>query len=108
MIKTFVDEAILGNTWEKVWQVTTPLVQDENFDVLVHKAEGGNLPTIHWGTRKTHFPNSQAIGSDGVDMWRTTIADLTKNTLYYFYIDVGTSEADYGRTGIYSVRTLAD
>ncbi|MBA7644308.1 hypothetical protein ES703_52050 [subsurface metagenome] len=108
MIKSFVDEAILGNTWEKIWQVTTPLVQDENFDVIVHKAEGGNTPTIHWGTRKTHFPNSQGIGSNGVDTWRTTIADLTKNTLYYFYIDVGTTKVDYGRTGIYTVRTLAD
>lgn len=107
MIKAFVDEAIKENTWEKIWQVTTPLVQDENFDILVHKAEGGNTPTIHYGTRKTHFPNSQGIGPDGVDTWRTTIADLIKNTLYYFYIDVGTSENDYGRTGIYSVRTLA-
>ncbi|MBA7642501.1 hypothetical protein ES703_50196 [subsurface metagenome] len=108
MIKSFVDQALLGNTWEKIWQVTTPLVQDENFDILVHKAEGGNTPTIHWGTRKTHFPNSQGIGSDGVDTWRTTIADLIKNTLYYFYIDVGTSGEDYGRTGIGSVRTLAE
>jgi len=108
MVRTFIKEALLDNTWEKIWQVTTPLVQDENFDVIVHKAEGGNLPTIHWGKSKTNFPNSQAIGGDGVDTWRTTIADLTKNTLYYFYIDVGTSADDYGRTGIYSVRTLAD
>jgi len=107
MIKSYLDQAILLNTWEKIWQVTTALVGDENFDVIVHKAEGGDSPYIHWGKSKTHFPDSQAIGADGVDTWRTTIADLTKNTLYYFYIAVGASADDYGRTGIYSIRTLA-
>ena len=105
MVRTFINEAILGNTWETIHHVTTAIVQANNFDVLVEKLEGGNHPTVYWGTRQTHFPNSQGVGSDGVNIWRTTIAGLTKDTLYYFYFDVGTSATDYGRTGIYSQRT---
>jgi len=107
MVRAFINESILGNTWERVHKVTTSVVGAESFDVHVFKAEGGNTPVCRYGTRKTHFPDSQAIGPDGVDQWHTTIAGLTKDTLYYFYIDVGTTATDYGRTGIYSQRTTA-
>lgn len=108
MCRAHVKEAILGNAWEKIWQVSFPLIQDENFDILVHKAEGGDTPHFKYGTRATYMPNDQAIGSDGVDTWRTTIADLVANTDYYGYVYVGASGDDYGRTGIYKIRTLAD
>ena len=107
MCKKHIEESILGNVWERMYQVTTSVIGASNFDVHVFKEEAGNVPTIHYGTRKTHFPDSQAIGADGVDQWHTTIAGLLADTLYYFYIDVGTSETDYGRTGIYQVRTAA-
>lgn len=107
MVKEFIDEAIEGNAWERIHHVTFPLTQAENLDVRVEKAAGGNNPYARYGTRKTYFPDSQIIGSEAGDFWRTTIAGLTANTLYYFYFDVGTSETDYGRTGIYMVRTTA-
>ncbi|MBA7572830.1 hypothetical protein ES708_14617 [subsurface metagenome] len=107
MIKTFVDEAILGNTWEKLYQVTTSENLANSFTVTLHAATGLTPPTVHWGTSKTHFPGSQDIGEIDGGNYATTIAGLTKNTLYYFYIDHGTTKVDYGRTGIYSTRTLA-
>jgi len=107
MVRRHIVEALLTNVWERIHHVTTPLIQANNFDVRVEKAAGGNTPVCHYGTRKTHFPNTQAIGSDAGDFWRTTIAGLTANTLYYLYIDVGTTATDYGRTGIFQVRTLA-
>lgn len=106
MVREHVKEGILNNVWERIHHVTTPLIQDDSFDVRVEKAAGGNMPVVYWGTRKTFFPDSMAIGSEAGDFWRTTIPGLTADTLYYIYVDVGASKVDYGRTGIYSVRTL--
>lgn len=108
MCRAHIKEAILGNEWEKIWQCTFPNILDESFDVYVHKAEGGNNPHFIYGTSPTYMPNDQVIGADGVDAWITTIADLTPNTDYYGYFEVGASAADYGRTGIYKIRTLVD
>lgn len=105
-VRVHIVEALLTNSWERIHKVTTSIITADSFDIHVFKAEGGNKPYIHYGTRKTHFPDSMAIGADGVDQWHTTVAGLAKNTLFYFYIDVGTSASDYGRTGIYQVRTL--
>lgn len=107
MVREHIKEAIKGNTWERIHNARTALVLANSFDILVTKAEGGNVPTIHWGVSKLYMPNSQGIGADGVDEWRTTIAGLIANTGYFFYLDVGTSPTDYGRTGIYYQRTTA-
>jgi len=47
------------------------------------------------------------MGDTGGDNWEITLTGLTASTLYYFYIDVGSSGTDYGRTGIYMNRTTA-
>jgi len=107
MVKEFIDEAIDGNAWERIHHVTFPLILATAIDVRVEKAAGGNTPYARYGTRKTYFPDSQVIGSEAGDFWRTTIADLTANTLYYFWFYVGTSGTDYGRLGVYMARTLA-
>lgn len=105
MVKEFIEEKILGNTWERLTDVTTGGVGAAGFDVMVDKAAGGNAPTVHYGTRRTHFPDSAVLADQGGDVWAVTLAALTGDTVYYFYIDVGTSAADYGRTGIYQQRT---
>lgn len=107
MVKEFIDEAVAGNTWERIYNATFSAVGANNFDVTIKKAEGGNTPTCYYGTRKTYFPDSQGVGADGVDTWITTIAGLTASTLYYLYFSVGTPGTDYGRTGIYMQRTTA-
>jgi len=107
MVSTFVKEAILGNTWERIHHGSTSDVLTTTFVAIVHKAMAGNAPTVYWGTRKTHFPNSKVLDSAGGDTWQNLIDGLTKDTLYYFYFGVGTTKVDYGRTGIYSQRTAA-
>lgn len=107
MIKTFVNEKVLGNAWERIHHITFPLTQANNLDVRLEKAAGGNTPVVHYGTSKAWMPNSQAVGSEAGDFWRTTIAGLVKDTLYYFYFTVGASGTDYGRTGVYQQKTAA-
>lgn len=107
MCKVFITESILGNAWERLRNCTVDGVGDTDFNVHVQKIGGGNAPTCHYGTRKTHFPNSQALIDEGGATWGETLSGLTADTLYYFYIDVGTSGTDYARTGIYQQRTTA-
>ncbi len=107
MIKTFVDEAILTNTWTRIHNLMIHPVVATGFHVTVEKVSAGEVPTIYWGTSKTHFPNSHVMEDETGDRWKYTVDGLTKNTLYYLYVDVGTSGTDYGRTGIYSQRTAA-
>ncbi len=107
MIRSFINEAILGNTWERLYQAIVSGVVAVGFDVSIKKTSGGNAPTLYWGTSKTHMPNSLAMTDMTGDLWSATAGSLTANTLYYFYIDVGASGADYARTGIYSQRTTA-
>ena len=47
------------------------------------------------------------MADEGDGTWITDVGGLIKNTLYYFYFDVGTTATSYGRTGIYSQRTPA-
>jgi len=107
MIKTFVDEAILTNTWTRLHTVTMGTITQTDFVAFVGHDDGGTAPVLHYGRRKTHFPDTFTMTVYGTDIWAAQPAGLTKDTLYYFYIDVGTSASDYGRTGIYSVRTIA-
>lgn len=105
MCQEFITEIIAGNTWERLEGVAVSGVVGDLFTVTVNKAAGGNAPTLWWGTRKTHFPNSVAMADLGGDEWRNNCSGLTAATLYYFYIDVGSTGTDYGRTGIYQQRT---
>lgn len=107
MIRTFINQAILGNTWERLRNATVDGVAANTFNVHVQKIGGGNAPTCHYGTRKTHFPDSQVLGDEGGATWGAGLAGLAADTLYYFYFDVGTPNTDYARTGIYSQRTTA-
>ena len=107
MVKTFVDEAILGNTWTRLSPVTMHTITQTDFVAMVGHDDGGTAPVLHYGTSKTHFPDTFDMTVYGTDIWAAQPAGLTKGTLYYFYIDVGTPATDYGRTGIYSVRTAS-
>jgi len=105
MVQAYVKERMLCNTWERLFNAHNFGVSDTTLTVDVEKAAGGNAPTLHYGTRKTHFPNTEVMGNVGGDIWRADLINLTAKTLYYCYVDVGTSAADYARTGIYSQRT---
>jgi len=107
MCKAFITEILLGNVWERINHGSTSDVTTTSFVAIVHKGAGGNAPTVRYGTRKTHFPNSVALDSAGGDTWQNLVDGLTKDTLYYFYFDVGATATDYGRTGIYQQRTAA-
>lgn len=107
MVKEYIDEAIDGNTWERLRNGSSANPHATDFEVEVQKVGGGNAPTCHYGTRKTYFPDSEAMDDIGGATWGKTIAGLTASTLYYFYFDVGTPGTDYARTGIYMQRTTA-
>lgn len=107
MIKTFVDEAILGNAWERIHGVWIQTITTTTLRIRLEKVAAGNTPTLNYGTRKTHFPKTMPAEDMGGGYWVFDVEGLTKDTLYYFYIDVGTPASDYGRTGIYSQRTAA-
>ena len=107
MVQEHITEGLLGNTWERLRNVTTSGVAQTTFAVDVQKIGGGNAPTIHYGTRKTHFPYSVVCDDIGGAHWAGWLPALTKDTLYYFYVDVGSSGTDFARTGIYQQRTTA-
>jgi len=107
MVKSFVDEIILGNAWERIHDTSTDTVTTTQFGVGCWKVAAGNAPTVHIGTRKTHMPESFVMTDGGDGTWHAWITGRIANTLYYFYIDAGSSGTDYGRTGIYQQRTPA-
>ena len=105
MVKKHIEEAILGNAWEQIRDVTTENVIATQFYVHCVKDSGGNAPAVHYGVSKTFMPNSVSMADLTGDAWSALITGLTTDTLYYFYIDIGSSGTDYGRTGIYQQRT---
>ncbi|MBA7637384.1 hypothetical protein ES703_45028 [subsurface metagenome] len=107
MVRTHVKEGILGNAWELLHQVEMATITDTDFVAFVGADDGGNAPVLHYGTSKTFMPDTFDMTVYGTDVWAAQPAGLTPETLYYFWISMGTSAADYARTGIYSVRTLA-
>ncbi len=107
MVRAHVKEAILTNTWERIYNVFNVIPGAATLSIDVKKASAGNAPTVRYGTRPTFMPDTQAMGDQGGDVWRGEIAGLAADTLYYFTIDVGASAADFGRLGIYTQRTLA-
>lgn len=106
-VRTHIKEALLTNDWERMRNVDVFGAQKDRFAVQVEKTSGGNVPTVHYGTRKTFFPDSAAMGDQSGDLWGVNVVGLTEKTLYYLYVDVGTSASNYGRTGIYQIRTEA-
>lgn len=107
MVQEHILENILGNTWTRIWAAWFSAIITTSLTVNIAKVSAGDVPTVYWGTRKTHFPNSKAMTDLANDRWFADISGLIKNTLYYFYFDVGTSGSSYGRTGIYQQRTAA-
>lgn len=105
MVKDHVDEAILGNTWERLRNIVVSAVGANGFTVTVTKPTGGNSPTVRWGTRKTFFPDSNAMTDNLDGTWSYAITGLSSGVLYYFTVDIGTSGTDWGRLGIYQQRT---
>lgn len=105
--KEYIDEARLGNTWERIRNYVMLAAGANSIAIRLNKAAGGNVPTIRWGTSKTFFPNSASMVDGGDGTWSYTIPGLTANTLYYITVEVGVSGTDYGRLGIYQQRTAA-
>jgi len=105
MVKRHMEEARLGSTWERLRNCQTYGITDIKADIDVGKAGGGNAPTLYWGTSKTFMPNELVMVDIGGNYWRTQIAGLTTGNEYFYYVDVGTTAVDYGRTGIFQFRT---
>lgn len=107
MVQEYINEDILGSTWERMSDGLSLSPSAINFDARVTKASAGNAPTVRWGTSPTNMPNSEVMLDLGGDLWRATVAPLSASTLYYFTMDVGASPTDWGRVGIYTQRTTA-
>ncbi len=105
--RTFIDEAILGNAWERLSNLRVAGVAATAFGVEVDKAALGNAPTLRWGSSPTFMPESVVMTDLGGDVWHGDTSGLTAENLYYFWVDVGSSGTDYARTGIAAQRTTA-
>jgi len=105
MVKEHIEEGILANVWTRLHDGQSYTPGAAGFSVQCTKVSGGLAPSVHYGTRKTHFPDSEVLADQGGDVWAATLAGLSAATLYYFYFDVGVSGATWGRTGIYQQRT---
>jgi len=107
MAQEHILQAILGNVWTRINHGGSYGVLTTSFKVGCTKAAAGPVPTVRWGTSKTAMLSSNAMANIGGDDWEYTIPALTKDTLYYFTIDVGVAATTWGRLGIYSQRTAA-
>lgn len=107
MCQEHINQAILGNTWTRIRQVSTDTIQTTQFGVGCYKAAGGVIPRLRWGISRTHLPNSVAMTDGGDGTWHAYATSLSQSTLYYFSIDVGVSGATWGRVGLYQQRTAA-
>lgn len=107
MVKTHIDEAIKTNTWTRIRNCVISAVTATSFVVSIGKVSSGSAPVIHYGTSKLYMPSTITMTDQTGGIWRGTVTPLLANTGYFFYIDVGTSGTNYGRTGIYYQRTAA-
>ena len=107
MCREFIKEAIVGNVWKRLHHIAVTAVTSTGFKAEISLPDADATPYIHWGTRKTYMPNMASMDVTTPATPSYTFTGLTPNTLYYFYIDVGTRKTNYGRTGIYWQRTLA-
>jgi len=107
MVKEFIEEILLGNTWERIWNYRLFASTSTTLTPRVTKSAGGNSPIVRWGTSPTNMPNSATMVTTVGDGWEYEITGLTADTLYYLTFDVGASGTDWGRLGIYTARTPA-
>lgn len=107
MCKTHIDEAVLGNAWERISDVVISDITATGALFTITKGSTGNTPDCKYGISKTFMPGSEAFADQTGDSWTATLSGLTANTDYYAYVTCGASGTDLGRTGIYSFRTLA-
>jgi hypothetical protein len=105
MVQNFIDEDILGNTWEPINNLLVSGVGAAGFTVNVTKVSGGNAPTIRYGVSPTALLTTAPLVDQTGNDWEVTLAGLSSDTLYYFTVDVGASATDFGRLGIYTQRT---
>jgi len=105
-VRTFVNEAILGNVWTRMRNGLFDYITPTGFRANITKTSGGLAPHFVYGTSKTFMPLDITLADRGEDLWNRTFSGLTPDTIYYGYFYVGVSGATYGRTGIYQIRTL--
>lgn len=104
--KTFINEAILANVWTRMSTVLITAIADDGAQINVTKVSGGDAPYVNWGMSLTNMSNREIMADQTGNDWQATLAACPANTKIYFYIDVGTSASDYGRTGIFTFTTL--
>lgn len=107
MVKEWIEEDILGNTWEQTRDAVTSLVVATGFTVNIGKASLGNIPTVRYGVSPTALLTSAALVDQTGGRWEVAITGLNASTLYFYTFDVGASAVDFGRLGIYTQRTAA-
>lgn len=107
MCRTHIKEAILGNVWTRIDNCRVEPILAATFRVQIDKVAAGEIPVLHYGTSKTYQGDIMNFTNEGGDLWTAAPAGLTANTDYWFWVHVGTTATDYGRLGLYKVRTLA-
>lgn len=107
MMKKFVDEAILGNTWTRLHTVVVSAIGTNGFTVAVASAAGAPGTSIVWGTSKTYFAGYADMVDGGAGTWSYAIGGLIPDTEYFFWILRGATGVNYGRTGLYMQKTAA-
>lgn len=107
MVQEFINEAILGNTWTRMFDGQTLNVTAARIGVQVDKASAGDAPTARIGLSPTNMGTSAAMVDQTGDLWYYAFEGLVANTLYYATADIGASADDWSRLGIYTQRTLA-
>jgi len=105
-VRTFLDQAILGNIWTRMRDVVITNITSTTATIDVEAKYVGDAPIIEFGPFKTFFPYTQEMALTNEDHWSGTINGLTPDTLYYFTITYGQPGYNYTRVGIYGFRTL--
>lgn len=107
MCKSHIDEAVLGNTWERISAVVISDITATGAVFTIFKESSGNSPYCRYGISKTFMPGTMVFADQTGGEWIATLTFLTANTDYYAFVTCGASGTDLGRTGIYKFRTLA-
>ena len=107
MVQIFIDEDILGSTWEPINTMVASAVGANGFQINVTKISAGNIPNCLYGLTPTALLTTVALVDQTGNDWEVTLAGLTPNTLYYFQLVCGATGVDWGQTGIYTQRTTA-
>jgi len=106
-VRSFIQNAIAGNTWWRLKNGRFTGVTASQFFFWVDATAGAPNCKCYVGTSKTFFPYSDTMPQVDGGQFRAQVPGLLPDTLYYVYATRGEGTAQYGRTGIYQVRTLA-